>query len=203
MRTTRSTLRPAHNKAAWKQTVSGSNANLLVLIHCLQLWSVWLLLQVSIRNLHSTMKRMAAIAGIDKKLTNHSARKHLVQKLGENYGGIFRTYILLFFISCARHFLFRRSFFLFYYLVRTTFYFVCRFFLFYYLVRTTFLFRRSFFFSIISCARLFYFVDRFFFSIISCARLFYFVDRFIFSIISCEPLIDLFSGVRCAFYYVK
>ena len=78
------------------------------------------------------------------------------------YGGIFRTYIVLLFISCARLFyfvdrfffsiiscarlfLFRRSFFLFYYLVRTTFYI-------WYVV---------FFFSTISCARLF-FACRFF-----------------------------------------
>ena len=54
------------------------------------------------------------------------------------YGGIFRTYTVLLFISCARLFLFRRSFFLFYYLVRTTFLFRSSFFLFYYLVRTTF-----------------------------------------------------------------
>ena len=74
-----------------------------------------------------------------------------VQNINSNcditmYGGIFRTYILLLFISCARLLLFRRSFFLFYYLVRTTFLFRRSFFLFYYLVRTTF----------------FYFVDRFF-----------------------------------------
>ena len=63
---------------------------------------------------------------------------NLISRYVVFYGGIFRTYIVLLFISCARHFLFRRSFFLFYYLVRTTFLFCMSFFLFYYLVRTTF-----------------------------------------------------------------
>ena len=54
-------------QVAWKQILSGSNANLLLWINCLQLWSVWLLLQV-----------------LKKNLTYHSAWKHLVQKLSEN-----------------------------------------------------------------------------------------------------------------------
>ncbi|KAK3093435.1 hypothetical protein FSP39_015689 [Pinctada imbricata] len=39
---------------------------------------------IGVNKLSSTMKRMTSIAGIEKKLTNHSARKHLVQKLSEN-----------------------------------------------------------------------------------------------------------------------
>ena len=77
------------------------------------------------------------------------------------YGGIYRTYIVLISISCARHFLIRRSFFLFFYLVRTTFLFRGSFFLLYYLVRTTFLFCMSFFSVLLSRAHDFYFVGRF------------------------------------------
>ena len=72
-------------------------------------------------------------------------RKIFIINMMPTYGGIFRTCIVLLFISCARLFLFRRSFFLFYYLVRTTFLFRRSFFLFYYLVRTTFLFCISYF----------------------------------------------------------
>ena len=80
-----------------------------------------------------------------------------------SYGGIFRTYIVLLFISCARLFYFVDRFFfsiiscarLFF------FYFVCR-----------------FFFSVISCARLFYFACRFLFSTISFARLFFLESYF-------------------------
>ncbi|KAK3088308.1 hypothetical protein FSP39_017339 [Pinctada imbricata] len=39
---------------------------------------------IGVNKLSSTMKRMTSIAGIEKKLTNHSARKHLLQKLSEN-----------------------------------------------------------------------------------------------------------------------
>ena len=80
------------------------------------------------------------------------------------YGGIFRTYIVLLFISCARLFYFVDRFFfsiiscarLFYFVDcfffsiisgARLFFFRRSFFLFYYLVRTTFLFRMSFFFS--------------------------------------------------------
>ena len=115
----------------------------------------------------------------------------VMHEIVETYGGIFRTYIVLFFISCARLFLFSTSFFLFYYLVRTTFLFHRSFFLFYYLVRTTFLFRRSFFlfFYLVRTTLLFrwsfflfFYLVRttllfrwsfFFFSFISCARLFF------------------------------
>ena len=116
--------------------------------------------------------------------------KTLRSSVLEWYGGIFRTYIVLLFISCARLFLFHRSFFLFYYLVRTTFLFRRSFFLFYYLVRTTFKFRRSFFLLYYLVRTTFiYFVCRFFFSTISCARhFFYFVGRFFFFTISCARL---------------
>ena len=51
---------------------------------CMKTNSQWFKRQpIGLNNLSSTMKRMAAIAGIEKKLTNHSARKHLVQKLSE------------------------------------------------------------------------------------------------------------------------
>ena len=69
----------------------------------------------------------------------HADQGFIGSKKGR-YGGIFRTYIVLLFISCARHFLFRRWFFVFYYLVHTTFFFVGHFF--------------SFF--TISCSRLFF-----------------------------------------------
>ena len=52
---------------------------------CMKANSQWFKRQpIGVNKLSSIMKRMAAIAGIEKKLTNHSARKHLVQKLSEN-----------------------------------------------------------------------------------------------------------------------
>ena len=89
------------------------------------------------------------------------------------YGGIIRTYIVLFFYLVRATFLFRTSFF--------SIISCSRLFILY--VVFSFLLSRAhdfcyfvyrFFFSIISCAKLFYFVDRFFFSILSCARLFFY-----------------------------
>ena len=55
--------------------------------HSMSISDQWFKRQpVGVNKLSSMMKRMANAAGIgvDKKLTNHSARKHLVQKLSEN-----------------------------------------------------------------------------------------------------------------------
>ena len=118
--------------------------------------------------------------------------------MDEIYGGIFRTYIILLFISCARLFYFVDRFFFSIISWARLFYFVDRFFLFYYLVRTTFLFRRSFFlFYYLVRTTFFYLVCRFFlFYYLVRTTFFYACRLFFFSTVSWERLIDLFSGEK-------
>ena len=95
------------------------------------------------------------------------------------YGGTyFRTYIVLLFISCARHFLFRRSFFLLYYLVRTTFF--ISYIVFHFLLSRThdfFLILYADFSFLLSRAHDFFFVGRFFF-LLSRAHDFFFLSSY-------------------------
>ena len=89
--------------------------------------------------------------------------KKIVNTCSHSYGGIFRTYILLLFISCAR-----------------LFYFVDRFFFSIISCARLFYFVDRFFFSIISCARLFLFYMSFFSFLLSRAHDFFFRVSFFF-----------------------